>query len=107
MQQKVGSINFATVISRPDIALADSMLSAHLQNPSSMHLKAVNHCLSLPHHTQSLAITYSGEDNGPQHFAFVNLGHAQISSDASFADDKTTCKSCHGYVFSLFGGPIA
>ena len=35
MQQKVGSINFAGVISRPDIALAASMLSEHLKNPSS------------------------------------------------------------------------
>ena len=107
MQQKVGSINFAAVISRPDIALAASMLSEHLQNPSPKHLEAANYCLSYLHFTQSLAITYSGQNDDSQQFAFANTGHAHISSDASFADDKTTRKSRQGYLFSLFGGPIA
>ena len=87
MQQKVGSINFAAVISRPDIALAASMLSEHLRNPSLKHLEAANHCLSYLHHTQSLAITYSGKDNYHYQFAFVDPKYARISSDASFADD--------------------
>lgn len=107
MQQKVGSINFAAVISRPDIALSASMLAEHLQNPSSRHLEAANHCLSYLYYTQSLAITYSGKEDYHNQFAFVDPKYVHISSDASFADDKTTRKSRQGYIFSLFGGPIA
>lgn len=107
MQQKVGSINFAAVITRPDIALAASMLSEHLQNPSWKHIDAANHCLSYLYCTQRLAITYSGKSDVQQRFAFCNSRHAQISSDASFADDKMTRRSRQGYLFSLFGGPIA
>ena len=40
-------------------------------------------------------------------FHFSNPEYAHISSDASFADDKATRKSRQGYVFSLFGSPIA
>lgn len=107
MQQKVGSINFAAVISRPDIALTASMLSEHLQNPSLNHLNAVNHTLAYLYYTRDFAITYNGRSNGCQQFEFANSRHAEISSDASFADDKATRKSRQGYIFSLFGGPIA
>lgn len=107
MQQKVGSINFAAVISRPDIALAASTLSEHLQNPSWKHIDAANHCLSYLYYTRNLSITYQGRDDDHQQFAFTNAGYANVSSDASFADDKRTRKSRQGYVFSLFGGPIA
>ena len=61
MQQKIGSINFAAVISRPDIALAASMLAEHLQNPSAKNSEAANLCLSCLHCTQYLSITYSGK----------------------------------------------
>ena len=107
MQQKVGSINFAAVISRPDIALAASMLAEHLKNPSAYHLEAANHCLSYLNSTRSFSITYQGNNNAYHQFAFANQGYAHISSDASFADDKTTRRSRQGYLFSLFGGPIA
>lgn len=38
MRQKVGCIDFAAVISRPNIALVASILSEHLRSPSSKHL---------------------------------------------------------------------
>jgi hypothetical protein len=41
-QQKVGSINFAAVQTRPDIAKAASSLSRFLTNPSPTHLATVN-----------------------------------------------------------------
>lgn len=102
--EKVSSYNFAAVISRPDIALAASMLSEHLQNSSPNHVEAANYCLFYLHSTQGFAITYSGTNHENQRFAFANTGHAQISSDASFADDQASRKSCQGYIFSLFGG---
>lgn len=101
MQRKVGSINFAAVISRPDIKLAALMLAEHLQNPSAKHLEAANHCLSYLNYTKNLSITYHSENDALHQFSFSNPGYAQISSDASFADDQATRKSRQGYVFSV------
>lgn len=44
-QQRIGSINFAAVITRPDIAFAASKLSSFLINPSPIHIEAANHLL--------------------------------------------------------------
>jgi hypothetical protein len=45
-QQRVGSITYAAVVTRVDVALAVSMLSRFLQNPSTKHLDAADHCLA-------------------------------------------------------------
>ena len=41
-QQKMGSLNFAAIISRPDISKAVSKLSVFLQNPSPNHIAAAD-----------------------------------------------------------------
>ena len=51
-QQKVGSINYAAVHTRPDIAHAASRLSEHLQNPSAQHLHLAQRVLEYLSHTQ-------------------------------------------------------
>ena len=96
-QQRVGCLNFAAVISRPDIALSVSKLSQFLQNPSPTHLAAANRVLHYLYATQNRSIEYSGHYGGE---IFL------CSSDASFADDSETRKSSDGYLFQLFGGPI-
>jgi len=82
------------------VAYAASALAEHLLNPSLRHIEAANHCLSYLRDTRTVSITYSGTRNET-----TQLHH--ISSDASFADDATTRRSRQGYVFMLFGGPIA
>ena len=44
-QQKVGSINYTAINTRPDIARASSKLSKHLRNPSPQHIEAINHLI--------------------------------------------------------------
>lgn len=41
-QQRVGSINFAAVVTRPDVAFAASQLATALCNPSPAHLATAN-----------------------------------------------------------------
>lgn len=96
-QQRVGSLNFAAVITRPDIAHAVSRLSQYLRNPTAAHLVASNRCISYLYGTRSLAIEYSGRQN-EQIF--------QCASDAAFADDAQTRRSSDGYLFLLYGGAI-
>jgi Reverse transcriptase (RNA-dependent DNA polymerase) len=96
-QQRVGSLNFASVISRPDISFTVSKLSQFLRNPSSIHLKAANRAISYLYRTRTYAIEFSGH---PGSDIFV------CSSDASFADDPTNRRSSDGYLFQLYGGAI-
>jgi Reverse transcriptase (RNA-dependent DNA polymerase) len=96
-QQRVGSIGFAAVMTRPDISHAVSNLSQFLKNPSSKHLDASERVISYLLNTRTLAIEYSVRQEGEIFMA---------ASDAAFADDPETRKSSDGYLFQLYGGPI-
>ena len=98
-QQKVESINYAAVITRPDVAYAASKLSEFLTNPSHLHLDAADRVLSYLAHTKHLGIKFSAQVPDPQ---TIFLG----SSDASYADDPLTRYSSQRYGFMLFNGLI-
>jgi hypothetical protein len=97
-QQRVGSLNFAAVVTRPDIAKAASKLSEFLQNPSPAHSSAADRVISYLYGTKTLAIEYSGRIDSSKIFI--------CSADAAFADDTLTRRSSDGYLFQLYGGPI-
>lgn len=104
MQEKVGSILYAAVVSRPDVSFAASQLSQFATNPSPEHLRYADRVLSYLQTTKYYAIEFSGSAN-----AEVEAGDdevLQLSSDASFADDPETRRSTQGYLMKMFGGPI-
>ena len=96
-QQRVGSANFASVITRPDIAYSVSKLSQFLKKPTTAHRSAADRVISYLSATRGLAIEFSGDETGP----IFNC-----ASDAAFADDPDTRKSSDGYLFKLYGGAI-
>ena len=98
-QQKVGSINFPAVITRPDIAYAASKLSEYLTNPSPRHLELVTRVIEYLMSTRTLFILFDGQITMSREILLV-------SSDASFADNICTRFSSQGYAFKLFGGLI-
>jgi hypothetical protein len=103
MQEKVGSILYAAVVSRPDISFAASQLSQFALNPSAEHLRYVDRVLAYLQATRYYAIEFSGsiaEEETIDNTVF------QASSDASFADDPKTRRSTQGYLMKLFSGPI-
>lgn len=93
-QQKVGSILYAAVITRPDIAFGASRLARFNHNPSPEHHRAADRLLSYLLSTQSHALQFGDEDD------FV------VASDASFGDNTLDRKSSQAYVMKLFGGVI-
>jgi hypothetical protein len=99
-QQKVGSINYSSVITRADIARAVSKLSEFLQNPSREHLFAVDQTILYLDATKFYAILYDGSSIKDHRRLFL------CASDASFADNLLTRFSSQGYIFTLFGGII-
>lgn len=102
-QQKVGSILFAALSTRPDIAFAVSRLARHNLNPSEVHHRAADRVIQYIYSTRSFALRLGNNDqeNTEQIETFIG------SSDASFADNTEDRKSSQGYVLRLYGGPIA
>jgi hypothetical protein len=60
-QQRVGSPDFAAVITRPDIACAASKLSEFFQTPSPKHLAAADQVILYLHRTKPMP--YSNEQS--------------------------------------------
>jgi len=102
MQEKVGSILYPAVVTRPDISFAASQLSQFTLNPSPEHLRFANRVLSYLQATKYYAIEFSG----PTEVETGDEDVVQVSSDASFADDPETRKSTQGYLMKLFSGAI-
>lgn len=97
-QQKVGSSQYATTITRPDAAKATAALAQYLTNPGPEHLEAINRVISYLYHTRSLALTYRPR---PHREAEA----VSFFSDASFADNPDR-KSSEGYICQMFGGAV-
>jgi hypothetical protein len=94
-QRKIGSLLFAAVTTRPDIAFATSRLARFLVNPSNDHQDAADRVLLYLQETKALALRLgNGED-------------LEVASDASFADNTIDRKSSQGYAIKLFGGLIS
>lgn len=96
-QQKLGSLNYAACITRPDIAFSISKLSEFAQNPSSEHIKELDNCLLYVISTQFLALSFNGS---------IKKNFFSGLADASYADDPLTRWSSNGFVFMLFGGAV-
>ena len=98
-QQRVGSLGYAAITLRPDIAKAHSKLSEFLTNPSTEHQAAAQHVIEYLYGTKDYALTFSASS--------LNLTGSVLngSSDAAFADDVSR-RSSQGYLFTLFGGAI-
>jgi hypothetical protein len=90
----VGSLLYATTITRPDAARAVNKLSEFLTNPSQDHLDAADRVIEYLFSTKFWASEYS-------------TGRAAFlcASDAAFAGNADR-KSTEGYLFKLFSGPI-
>ena len=94
-QEATDSINYAAVITRPDIAKAVSNLARFMANPTKKHLEAAYHCIDYLAGTPYYAIEYGGDMEN----AFA------MSSDAAFGDHGDRSSS-QAFVVSLFGGAI-
>ena len=93
----IGSMMYAQVCTRPDLAFVTGMLGRYQSNPGLDHQKAAKKALHYLQGTKGLMLTYKRSDN------LEVVGY----SDADFAgcvDDK---KSTSGYIFTLAGGAIS
>jgi hypothetical protein len=93
--RKIGSLLYAAVITRPDIAFATSRLARFTTNPGPEHQRAADRVLCYLSQTSTLALQLGGAND------------LRIASDASHADNTLDRRSSQGYAIKFFGGLIA
>ena len=97
----VGSLMYAMVYSRPDIAHAVGVLSRYMSKLGKEHWTTIKRVFRYLRGTTDHAICYQGKD-GPDRVLDV---HGFV--DVDWAGDLDQRRSTSGYVFSLFGGAIS
>jgi Reverse transcriptase (RNA-dependent DNA polymerase) len=97
-QRRIGSLTYATAISRPDVSRTANKLAEFLTNPSPIHQAAADRAIRYLYHQRNLALEYGSTDDTYKAFT--------CASDAAYSDDLATRRSTEGFLFHLFGGPI-
>ena len=97
----VGSLMYAMVCTRPNIAHAVGVLSRYMSKPGKEHWTAVKRVFRYLRGTTDYAICYQGRP-GPDRV--INV-HGFVDADWARDLDHRRCTS--GYVFNLFGGAIS
>ena len=93
----VGSMMYAQVCTRPDIAYILGVLGRYLSNPGMEHWIAAKRVMRYLQRTKDFMLTYRKSDQ------LEIIGY----SDSDFAGCQDSRKSTSGYVFLLAGGAIS
>ena len=92
----VGSLMYAMVCTRPDIAYAVGVVSRHLSNPSREHWQAVKWILRYLKGTSKLCLCFGG-----------SKPILSCYSDADMAGDPDSRRSTSGVVVTFAGGVVS
>jgi len=95
-QSYVGTLMYAMLGSRPDIAFAVSSVSRYASNPTEEHMQAVHRILKYLNGTINYQLTYRG-----------TLAPLIGYSDADWGGDLATYRSTSGFVFNIGSGAIS
>ncbi|KAI3723535.1 hypothetical protein L2E82_35178 [Cichorium intybus] len=93
----VGSIMYAMMCTRPDVAFALSMVSRYQGNPGRAYWIAVKNILKYLRRTKDMVLVLGGSDTL----------RVEGYTDASFQTDRDSGRSQSGWVFLLNGGAVA
>ncbi|GJV88834.1 retrovirus-related pol polyprotein from transposon TNT 1-94 [Tanacetum coccineum] len=92
----VGSLMFAMICTRPDIAHAVGVVSRYMAEPGRGHWEAVKRILRYIKGTSDVALCFGDSD-------LIVTGYV----DSDYAGDLDGSKSTTGYVFTLSGGTVS
>ena len=94
--EAIGSLMYAMLGTRPNLAFAVGLLSRYSSRPGMQHVTAVKHVFCYLRGTLDWGISYTRSGGG-----FVGY------TDSDWADNRPTRKSTSGGVFMLAGGPVS
>ena len=100
-ESAVGSLMYAMVCTRPDIAHAVGVLSRFMSKPGKEHWTIVKWVFSYIRGTSDYGLCYQGR---PGLERVVDI-HGFVDADWVGDLDQRRCTS--GYVFNLFGGAVS
>lgn len=104
--QLIGSLNYLSVCTRPDIAYAVSKLARHMAQPTTVHWQAAKTVVRYLLSTTDYGVIYGVSSSSAS--SSSNTGTGLIGfCDADYAGDLDTRRSTTGYVFMLNGGAIS
>ena len=92
----VGSLMYAMICTRPDIAQTVAVVSRFMADPGKEHWNVVKRILRYIKGTSNVALCFGGSE-------FIVNGYV----DSDFAGDLDKRKSTTGYVFTLAGGAVS
>lgn len=92
-REAVGSLLYAALVSRPEIAYSVGVVSRFMEKPGQQHVNAVKRIMRYLKATKDKGIVYNSNDP------------LQGYTDADFAQDYTR-RSTTGFVFVMGGGPV-
>src|SRR4051812_48819202 len=93
----IGSLMYAMLCTRPDIAYAVSLTSRYQSDPGVDHWTVVKNILKYLRRTKDMVLYYGGDEH------LVVNGY----TDASWNTDPDDSKSQSGYVFTLNGATVS
>jgi hypothetical protein len=96
-RSKLGSIMYAAVCTRPDIAATVRELAKHMVMPSTTHMQVADQCLQYLNYTKDVGLTYQHGDYVSIEGTVIKNGCAEMFTDASWAEDLLTRISTSGY----------
>jgi hypothetical protein len=91
----IGSLMYAMVCTRPDIAHAVGVVSRYMSNPGKQHWEAVKWILRYLRGTSDMSLCFAGADLKLQGYV-----------DADLAGDVDSRKSTTGFVYTLGGTAV-
>lgn len=92
----IGSIMYAMLCTRPDVAHSISVTSRFQSDPGEDHWTAVKNILKYLRRTKDIFLVFGGSELKIEGY-----------TDSSFQSEKDDSKSMLGYVFTLNGGAIS
>ena len=92
----VGSLMYAMLCTRPDIAYAVSVTSRYQSNPGEQHWIAVKNILKYLRRTKDIMLVYGKDELKVEGY-----------TDSDFQSDVDDRKSTSGFVFTLNGGAVS
>jgi Reverse transcriptase (RNA-dependent DNA polymerase) len=95
-QSAVGSLMYAMLGTRPDLAFAVSVISRFSSNPTNAHWSAVKRIFRYVASTLDMSLVFRGE-----------LQPLEGYTDSDWAGDQDTRRSTSGYVFNLGSAAIS
>ncbi len=101
-QEKVGTLLYAAISTRPDIAYAVNKLTQHMQAPTMRDAKACDRVFRYLAGTKSLGLLF-----GRQRVAASAPVAVSAYADADWASDRTDRRSITGWIAMINGDPVS